>query len=86
MGNYYFSPSSLIINVGDVVQWKNEGGYHRVDFRQLGNPEEFYGPPSMEYNNYTHTFTIPGTYNYKCSIGSHAANGMIGTITVESSE
>ena len=29
-----------------------------------------------------HTFNIPGTYNYDCSIGNHAALGMVGTIFV----
>ena len=27
---------------------------------------------------YTHVFTVPGDYTYDCSIGSHAANGMVG--------
>lgn len=30
----------------------------------------------------SHTFTVEGTYNYDCSIGQHAANGMVATITV----
>ena len=30
----------------------------------------------------TVTFTVPGVYQYDCSIGSHAAAGMVGTITV----
>ena len=31
----------------------------------------------------TLTFTTAGTYDYICSIGSHASNGMVGTIIVE---
>ena len=31
----------------------------------------------------TITLNTPGTYNYDCSIGSHAAQGMVGTIIVE---
>ena len=30
----------------------------------------------------SHTFSAVGTYWYYCSIGSHAANGMIGKIIV----
>ena len=30
----------------------------------------------------SHTFTVEGTYDYDCSVGSHAANGMVATITV----
>ena len=33
---------------------------------------------------YSHVFTVAGTYNYDCSIGQHAANGMVGTIVVNS--
>ena len=32
---------------------------------------------------YTHVFNTPRIYTYDCSIGSHAANGMVGTIIVE---
>ena len=31
---------------------------------------------------YTHVFTVPGTYDYDCSVNSHAASGMVGTIIV----
>ena len=33
---------------------------------------------------YSHVFTVAGTYNYDCSVGQHAANGMVGTIVVNS--
>ena len=28
-------------------------------------------------------FNVPGVYNYDCSIGNHALNGMVGSITVQ---
>jgi uncharacterized surface protein with fasciclin (FAS1) repeats len=31
---------------------------------------------------YTHIFNVPGNYSYDCSVGSHAAAGMVGTISV----
>ena len=31
---------------------------------------------------YTHIFNVPGNYSYDCSVGSHAAAGMVGTIVV----
>ena len=31
-GNFYYSPSSLTINVGDTVTWINDGGFHNVNF------------------------------------------------------
>ena len=30
-GSYYYSPSSLTINVGDTVNWYNDGGFHNVN-------------------------------------------------------
>ena len=34
---------------------------------------------------YTHVFNIAGTYNYDCSVGMHAAMGMVGEIIVNNS-
>ena len=89
-GNYYYSPSNININVGDTVVWFNDGGFHDVnaDVNSLtgssyNNPVSFYLPPvsgPAEIGSFV--FTVPGVYNYDCSIGSHAANGMVGTITV----
>ena len=76
--------------MGDDVNWINDGGFHNVnaDVNTLtgssyGNPESFISSPTNGSDLYTHTFTIAGTYGYDCSVGSHAANGMVGTIIVE---
>ena len=93
-GSYYYSPSSLTINVGETVAWINEAGFHDVHGNvsvltgeAFGNPEVFslgaVSASGMDVCMGTHTFTVAGTYNYDCSIGSHAANGMVGTIFVE---
>ena len=93
-GNYYYNPATLTINAGETVAWVNEGGFHDVNGNisvisgeSFGNPEVF-SLPSVSGDASgvcmgTHTFTVPGTYNYDCSIGNHAANGMVGTIIVE---
>ena len=92
-GSYYYAPSILLINQGDTIQWVNDGGNHDVNAdinSQTGS--SFNNPVSFQSNTtnvagaiiYTHFFTIPGTYNYDCSVGSHAAAGMIGTIVVGS--
>ena len=94
-GNMYFSPQDLVIDVGDTVEWINVGGTHDVDGttnnitgEPWDNPEDFYlstisvgngaDPASMG----SVTFNTPGFYNYDCGIGSHAQNGMVGTIIV----
>ncbi len=90
-GYPYYSPSSLIINAGDTVEWINDGGTHDVNAdinTQTGlsfnNPESFQSSSTSVVGAiiYTHIFTIPGDYNYDCSIGTHAADGMVGSISV----
>ena len=86
-GNYYYTPSSLSINEGDTVVWINDGGYHNVNFnisavtgQSYNNPESFVTNPTTSANMASYVFTVPGNYTYDCSVGSHAANGMIGSI------
>ena len=91
-GNFYYTPANLTINAGDTVTWFNDGGFHDVNGdintqtgSSFGNPSPFYipavsGPAPLGY----HVFTVTGNYEYDCSIGSHAANGMVGYITVNS--
>ena len=87
----YYSPSNLSINVGDTVEWINDGGTHDVNAdvnSQTGlsfnNPVSFQSPVTSITGDTIHTqiFTLAGTYSYDCSVGSHAANGMVGTISV----
>ena len=94
-GNYY-TPSDLTISSGDVVNWVSEGGYHDVNFNinsitneSFGNPTEIANaslPVQSTGNMGSITFNETGTYNYDCSVGSHAAMGMVGSITVTSSQ
>ena len=90
-GYPYYSPAILTINVGDTVTWINDGGNHDVNGdinTQTGlsfnNPQSFQSSATNVVGAiiYTHIFTVSGTYNYDCSIGSHAAAGMVGSIIV----
>ena len=90
-GDYYYSPQSLTINVGDTVNWINDGGFHNVNFdintlsgNSFNNPFSFISTPTANSAMYTHVFSLSGTYMYDCSVGAHAANGMVGTIVVNS--
>ena len=81
-GSYYYTPANLTISVGDMVEFVNDGGYHDVEV--TSGPELLSLPPcSGPCTIGTLTFNLAGTYDYICSIGSHASNGMVGTITVE---
>lgn len=91
--SFSYTETDLSVDVGDLVYWVNYGGFHDVNGDidsqtglSFGNPEAFTlpaisGSPSGVCMG-SHTFTIPGVYTYDCSIGSHAALGMVGTVTV----
>ena len=91
--SFSFSPSELVVDAGMTVGWVNFGGLHDVNGiassingASFNNPEAFsIGAMSGNAEGVclgTFTFTIPGLYNYDCSIGSHAASGMVANITV----
>ena len=83
-GSFYYQPSTLTINVNDSVEFINDGGLH--DVVVTSGPELLELPAcSGPCDIGTLTFTTAGTYDYICSIGSHASNGMVGTIIVEES-
>ena len=90
-GSYYYSPSALTIDQGDTVKWINDGGTHDVNadinsqtLMSFNNPVSFQSSATSTVGGviYTYIFTVPGTYNYDCSIGSHAALGMEASIIV----
>ena len=89
--NFSYTPENITINVGDTIIWINNGGNHNVNGntntiteQPFNNPESFFSNPTnvVGATIYTHVFNIAGEYNYDCSIGLHAQNGMIGTINV----
>ena len=92
-GSYYFSPTDLSIEPGTTVVWENVGGSHNANGttdtqtgESFGNPEDFYFSPVGSSGEAvcigSFTFTVPGVYTYDCSVGTHAALGMVGTVTV----
>ena len=94
-GNYYYDPQNLTINVGQTVRWINDGGHHDVNGEinslnnePFDNPEVFNSDAISEVGAviFSYTFQAPGVYHYDCSVGGHASNGMIGTVTVNTIE
>lgn len=88
-GNFFYNPSELTINLGDTVRWENEQGFHNVNAdintitsQSFNNPESFISDPTGGAVLLTRVFTVPGKYDYDCSVGSHAANGMVASLTV----
>ena len=91
-GSFYYTPSSLTVDLGDSIVWINDGGFHDVNGdinsvtgQAYNNPETFDSPATNVVGAviFAHKFNVAGNYSYDCSVGSHAANGMIGSFTVE---
>jgi len=81
-----FTPSVLTISVGDKVTWANSEGFHNVNGTTATypeNPESFSNSTGTGWN-YSHTFNIPGVYNYQCD--PHVGLGMVGQVIVEEHE
>jgi len=76
VGDNFFSPSSLTIQVGDTVEWRNAAGgmAHNV----TANNGSFASSTASSFT-FSQTFTSAGTVNYSCTV--HL--GMNGVITVQ---
>lgn len=84
----FFSPDTITINVGETVEWICTEGSHNVNGSLAtfpSNPEGFRSGPAQDAPwTYSHTFTIEGTYDYRCD--PHFLLGMDGHIIVENNE
>lgn len=90
--SYEYAPSSLEIEAGQTVVWVNMGGFHDVNGvassleTTWNNPETFaidaVNGSDMGTCIGFQTFTVEGTYDYDCSIGNHAEQGMVASVTV----
>lgn len=76
-----FTPSTLEINEGDIVEWNNIDGYHSIDGTLSSfpdNTESFGNGAASSPWTYSYTFNSAGTNEYQCGIH----NTMMGFITV----
>jgi amicyanin len=73
--NFAFTPAALTVKVGTTVAWTNKDAIaHTVHFMTGGISSS-----ALNQNQqFTHTFTAPGTYGYICSIHPF----MHGSVTV----
>ena len=81
--NYSFSLSAITVQKGDRVKilFKNEGGFHdlKIDEFNVATKQIKGG----ETDTIEFTADKSGSFEYYCSVGSHRAMGMKGTLTVE---
>jgi plastocyanin len=77
-----FDPSTVTINVGDTVTWKNDGGLHNVHFDDglFDQPAD----PDLSAWSVNRTFNTAGTFRYYCDQhGAPGGMGMSGTVVVQ---
>ena len=93
VSSFQYMPADLTIEAGESVAFVNMSGFHDVNGvtnsitgESFGNPAVFSLPAQMGAAGGVClgvvTFDVPGTYNYDCSIGDHAAQGMVASLTV----
>jgi len=92
---FRFEPADLTIKVGTTVKWVNVSGEDGPRHTSTDDPEwetpqapavlppgagKWRTPFLRNGESATHTFTVPGKYQYFCE--THGPYGMVGTITV----
>jgi len=82
-GMYYFKPNVIKVKKGTPVKivFKNVEGMHNLVIDELGVKTKTIKGGNTDTVQFTPEKT--GSFEFYCSIGSHRAQGMKGTITVE---
>jgi plastocyanin len=78
MGDFFFSPGSVSVAVGDTVTWRNTG---QAPHNAVADDGSFRTPDLNQGQSASETFTRAGTFSYICTIHPQ----MEGTVRVLSS-
>lgn len=74
--NFTFNPQKLTVKAGTTVTWTNKDDIPHA----IASVSALFRSKALDTDdNYSFTFTSPGTYQYFCSLHPH----MTGTIVVE---
>lgn len=77
---YTFSPSTLTVNVGDVVRWVWSSGTHTTTSQSVPDGAATWDSPlTSSSTSFEYTVTVAGNYDYVCTY--HASMGMTGSFT-----
>jgi plastocyanin len=81
--NFSFSPTAITVKQGDRVQitFKNNNGFHDFVIDEYGVATKQAQSPATEVLEFTADKL--GSFEYYCSVGTHRAMGMKGTLLVE---
>lgn len=84
VGDNFFNPATVTINVGDTVVWVRVSGFHnvRADDGSFILGENAAGNPGATWTRVSHTFTELGTIGYHCQVHGAPGFGMAGTVEV----
>jgi len=74
--NFTFAPKTLTVKAGTTVTWRNEDD---IPHTVASSTRAFKSRPLDTDDQFSFTFTEPGSYEYFCSLHAH----MTGTIVVE---
>ncbi|APB01476.1 hypothetical protein NS506_07456 [Nocardia seriolae] len=73
-----FAPADITVKAGDTVTWKfDDRAPHAV--QGIGDTALGINSPIIHKGEWSHTFTVPGTYRYLCPLHPD----MKGTVTVQ---
>jgi plastocyanin len=76
VGNYYFNPSTLNVEVGDIVKWVWVAGTHTTTSSSIPAGASSWDEAITSGNQtYSYNVTTAGTYNYVCT--PHVGMGMV---------
>ncbi|MFI1393377.1 plastocyanin/azurin family copper-binding protein [Streptomyces sp. NPDC020681] len=78
MSGYAFGPRTLTITAGDTVTWINRDSAPH-DVKTTSGPESVQSPMLNKGGTWSHTFTVPGSYGYVCTVHP----GMTGQLVVK---
>lgn len=80
MGDNYYQPQTVTINVGDTVVWNNTGASYHTATSLIGQAVTWDTGYLQPGQTYSFTFTKAGNFSYYCS--PHP--DMTGTVVVQS--
>jgi len=82
-GSFYFKPNEIKVKVGEKVKitFKNIEGFHDLIIDDLGVKTKQIRDGEVDVVEFTPT--LPGSYEFYCSIGNHRSMGMKGILIVE---
>jgi len=67
MANFAFAPASITVKVGDTITWTNQDSAPHTVTTTSG-PRSLNSPYLPKGQSWSYTFTVPGTYQYYCTV------------------